>query len=88
MPRHSHTLPKDIEWHTLRKDIEAPEKLRGLTFFEAFTDVHTPPECLPPIRVNRMLMPYAQSELFMREAFRMAISALGLGKTEPSDRQQ
>ena len=74
--------------HVPQQDAELPEKLRGLTFFEVFTDVHTPPECLPPIRVHRMLMPYAQSELFMREAFRMAISALGLEKTEPSDRQQ
>lgn len=71
MPRHSHTLPKGIE---------SPEKLRGLTFFEAFTDVHTPPECLPPVRIQRMLVPYAQSGLYMREAFRKAINALGLEK--------
>ena len=70
-------MPRDRS-HAPQQDIELPEKLRELTFFEAFTDVHTPPECLPPVRIRRMLMPYAQRELFMREAFRRAISALGL----------
>ena len=72
-------MPRDHS-HPLQKGIELPEELRESTFFEAFTDVHTPPECLPPVRFRRMLMPYAQSELFMREAFRRAISALGLEK--------
>ena len=72
-------MPRDHS-HSLQKGIELPEELRESTFFEAFADVHTPPECLPPVRFQRMLTPYAQSGLYMREAFRRAISALGLEK--------
>lgn len=72
---HSHTLQQEIGSR------ENPsESLRGLTFFEAFADVHTPPECLSPVRISRMLVPYVQSGLYMREAFRKAINDLGLEK--------
>lgn len=70
--------------HTLQQEAgsyESPsENLGGLTFFDAFTDVHTPPECLPPVHIRRMLTPYAQSGLYMREAFRKAVNSLGLIK--------
>lgn len=62
------------------------ENLRELTFFDAFADVHTPPECLPPIRFRRMPTPYEQSGLYMREAFRKAITTLGLDRVVPPDR--
>lgn len=70
--------------HTLQQEAgsrESPnENLGGLTFFDAFADVHTPPECLPPVRIGRLLMPYAQSGQYMREAFRKAIDDLELEK--------
>ena len=72
-------MPRDRS-HALQKEIGLPRKLQSLTFFGAFADVHTPPECLPPVRIGRMLTPYAQSGLYMREAFRKAVNSLGLVK--------
>lgn len=72
-------MPRDRS-HALKQETGFSEKLPGLTFFEAFADVHTPPECMPPVRIRRMLTPYAQSGLYMREAFRKAINSLGLEK--------
>ena len=60
---------------------------RKLTFLDAFEDVHTPPERLPPTRIRRAPAPSEQSGLYMREAFRKAMGALGLDKTVPPDRQ-
>lgn len=80
----------DDSSHTLRQEagLLGPQRgnLRELTFFEAFADVHTPPECLPPIRFRRMPPPYEQSGLYMREAFCTAITALGLDRVVPPDR--
>ncbi len=75
--------------HARRREAEPlwpRENLRELTFFEAFADVHTPPQCLPPIRFRRMPPPYEQSGLYMREAFRKAIHALGLENVAPPER--
>ena len=62
------------------------ENSRALTFFDAFADAHTPPLCLPPIRLRRMPMPHEQSGLYMREAFCKAITALGLESVVPPER--
>lgn len=62
------------------------ENLRELTFFQAFADVHTPPQCLPPIRFRRAPTPREQSGLYMRDAFCKAIHALGLEKVVPPER--
>ena len=62
------------------------ENLRELTFFQAFADVHTPPQCLPPIRFRRAPPPREQSGLYMRDAFCKAIHALGLEKVVPPER--
>ena len=68
--------------HTLQKGVGSCESLSdnlgGLTFFDAFADVHTPPECLPPVRIGRLLMPHAQSGQYMRDAFHKAINDLAL----------
>lgn len=76
--------------HTLQQEAgsrESPnENLGGLTFFDAFTDVHTPPECLPPVRIRRAPLPCEESGRYMREAFRSAINALGLEKVVPPER--
>lgn len=80
----------DDSSHTRRQEAESPERPHGnsraTTFLDAFADVHTPPECLPPIRFRRMPPPYEQSGLYMREAFCTAITALGLDRVVPPDR--
>ena len=80
----------DDSSHARRQEAESlgprRENLRELTFFEAFADVHTPPQCLPPIRFRRMPPPYEQSGMYMREAFRKAITALGLEQVAPHER--
>ena len=76
--------------HTLQQEIgsrESPgENPGGLTFFDAFADVHTPPECLPPVRIRHAPPPCEESGRYMREAFRAAINALGLEKVVPPER--
>ena len=83
------TMSRDRS-HTLQQEIgsrESPsENLGDLTLFDAFANVHTPPECLPPVRVRRAPLPYEESGRYMREAFRAAISALGLEKVVPPER--
>ena len=78
-------MPRDRS-HALQKEIGLPRKLQSLTFFGAFADVHTPPECLPPVRIRRAPLPCEESGRYMREAFRSAINALGLEKVVPPER--
>lgn len=59
---------------------------RGLTFLDAFADVHTPPACLPPVRIRNTPPPGEQSGRHMRAAFRKAINALGLEEVVPPER--
>lgn len=65
---------------------EALESRAGPSFFDIFADVHTPPECLPAVRVGRVVMPHEQSARYMREAFRRAVDALDLARPAHSDR--
>ena len=81
---------RDDSSHTRRQEAEPLEPRRGdpraLTFLDAFADAHTPPACLPPIRLRRAPAPHEQSGLYMQEAFRAAIRALGLDRVVPPER--
>lgn len=67
-------------------ELEVSENQSGPSFFDVFADVHTPPECLPPVRAGRVIMPREQSVRYMREAFRRAVDALDLARPAHSDR--
>lgn len=76
--------------HTPRQEAgppEAPRETRRVpTFLDVFGDMHTPPEHLPPVRIRRTPPPCEESGRYMREAFRAAITALGLEKVVPPER--
>lgn len=76
--------------HTQKQEAGLPEDpretRRAPTFLDVFAEVHTPPACLPPVRIRSAPPPCEESGRHMREAFRAAINTLGLEKVVPPER--